>query len=380
MYSTESSGPQTGVLTPLYITLLGHFVFQGAALAMIEATGVQPNGRISPSCPGLWNDTQQLALKTLADFIHSQGGLCGIQLSHGGRKASTLPPLAAGRMGMSYARAAVADNGWPHDVVSPTGGVKLSWDGKGPEDSSGGYHVPKKMSQDEIRQLVVDYGKSAERAVKAGVDIVEIHAAHGYLIHQFLSPITNRRNDIYGGSFENRTRLLLDVIKRVRMVVPNCMPIFVRISATDWMEDTQLGKELGSWDEESTLQLARLLPDLGVDLLDVSSGGNHPGARFNVFDAGERQHLIASRIKGILQSEGKHLLIGTVGMITGARQARDLVESNSTGRPAVDAVSVGRQFLREPAWVLKVASELGVDVAWPAQVERARLPSTGPRM
>lgn len=372
MYSLDSSGPEIGVLTPLYVATLGHCVFKGAALAMLEATGVQPNGRISPNCPGLWNETQQHALKSLVDFIHSQGGLCGVQLSHAGRKASTLPPLLATRLGKYSAKAEAADDGWPEDVVGPTGGEAQSWDGKKPSDPSGGYHTPKEMTTDDIKDLVGNYARAAERAVKAGTDVVEIHGAHGYLLHQFLSPISNRRNDMYGGSFENRTRLLIEVTKAVRAVVPSSMPVFVRISATDWMEETPLGRQLGSWDEESTLRLARLFPDLGVDLLDVSTGGNHPDARFNVFDAGEKQHSMAVRIKKALRAEGHKLLIGTVGMITGAEQARDLVQGDATKDSGVDIISVGRQFLREPDWVLKVAAQLGVDVAWPAQVERLR--------
>ncbi|KAL2815739.1 NADH oxidase [Aspergillus granulosus] len=370
LYSTASSGPLQGVVTPLYITTIGHNVFKGAALAMIEATGVQPNGRISPHCPGLWNDRQQHALKSLADFIHSQGGLCGVQLSHAGRKASTLPPLAAARLGKSSARANLEDGGWPADVVAPSGG--LSWDNKGGDDPSGGYHVPREMTKQEIKELVSNYATAAERAVNAGVDVVEIHAAHGYLIHQFLSPLTNRRTDEYGGGFENRVRLLLEVTRAVRAVIPAGMPVFVRISVTDWMEDTNIGKELGSWNVESTVRLAKMLPDLGVDLLDVSSGGNHHQARFNVFDGGDKHTAIARRIKQSLIAGDQNLLVGTVGMITEPGQARDLVQSDQQGEPGVDIISLGRQFLHEPNWVLKAAAELGVDVVWPAQIERIR--------
>ncbi|OGE51653.1 hypothetical protein PENARI_c012G07858 [Penicillium arizonense] len=367
LYSIASSGPLTGVMTPLYITTIGHNVFKGAALAMIEATGVQPNGRITPHCPGLWNDAQQQGLKPIVDFIHSQGGLCGVQLSHAGRKSSTQPPLVAQQLGKSSARAFKEDNGWPDDVLGPSGGVEHSWDGKGLD-----YHVPKEMTEFEIKELVSNYAKSAERAVKAGVDVVEIHAAHGYLMNQFLSPVTNRRTDRYGGSFENRIRVLLEVIVAVRAVIPASMPVFVRVSATDWLEHTEVGKKLGSWTEESTLQLARLLPELGVDLIDVSSGGNHHQAKLTVFDGGEKHTEIALKIKQVLKAEGSKLLVGTVGLITEAKQARDLVQSGLRRGPGVDIISVGRQFLREPDWVLNVASELGVDVAWPVQLERLR--------
>lgn len=367
LYSIASSGPLTGVMTPLYITTIGHNVFKGAALAMIEATGVQPNGRITPHCPGLWNDAQEQGLKPIVEFIHSQGGLCGVQLSHAGRKSSTQPPLIAQQLGRSSARACEEDNGWPDDVLGPSGGVEHSWDGKGLD-----YHVPKEMTEPEIKALVSNYAKSAERAVAAGVDVIEIHAAHGYLINQFLSPVTNRRTDRYGGSFENRIRLLLEVIIAVREVIPTSMPVFVRVSATDWLEHTEIGKKLGSWTEKSTLQLARLLPDLGVDLIDVSSGGNHKLAELNVFDGGEKHTQIASKIKQDLDAERSKLLVGTVGLITEAKQARDLVQGGLTRGPGVDVISVGRQFLKEPDWVLKVASELGVDVAWPVQLQRLR--------
>lgn len=370
LYSTAAHGPQQGVLTPLYITTIGHNVFKGAALAMLEATGVQPNGRISPHCPGLWNSTQQQALKTLTDFIHSQGGLCGVQLSHAGRKASTLPPLAAARLGKSSARATVEDGGWPDDVVGPSCG--LSWDGKTNDDPAGGFYVPREITKQEIEQLISNYASAAERAVDAGVDVVEIHAAHGYLIHQFLSPLTNRRNDEYGGGFDNRVRLLLEVIRAVRGRVPATTPVFVRISVTDWMEDTRLGSELGTWDEESTVRLVTMLPALGVDLVDISSGGNHPLAHLNVFDGGEKHTAIARRLKQSLVSQGVSMLVGTVGMITRAEQARDLVQGGEHGQPGVDIVSIGRQFLRQPDWVLNAAAEIGVDVVWPAQIERLR--------
>jgi 2,4-dienoyl-CoA reductase-like NADH-dependent reductase (Old Yellow Enzyme family) len=255
-------------------------------------------------------------------------------------------------------------------VVGPSGG--LSWDGKDNEDPSGGYYVPREMTKYEIEELISNYASAAERAVDAGVDVVEIHAAHGYLIHQFLSPLTNRRSDGYGGGFENRVRLLVEVIRAVRKRIPATMPVFVRISLTDWMEDTSVGRELGSWDEESTVQLAKMLPALGVDLVDLSSGGNHHLARFNVFDGGKKHTAIARRIKQSLVSQRTSLLVGTVGMITEAKQARDLVQGDKEGNRGVDIVSIGRQFLRQPDWVLNAAAEIGVDVVWPAQIERIR--------
>ena len=376
-YSCAPSGPQTGVLTPLYLATIGHFAYKGAALAMMEATGVQPNGRISVNCPGLWNDAQAEGLKTIVDFVHSQGGLIGVQLSHAGRKGSTLAPWIAARLGKSSARADSAHGGWPEDVVGPMSGAANSWDGKGKDDPTGGYCEPRKMTEKDIKEMVVDWGKAAQRAVAAGVDTIEIHAAHGYLIHQFLSPLSNRRDDKYGGNFDNNIRVLVEVIQAVRAAIPTTMPLFVRISATDWMEESDLGKELGSWDVESTIRLAKMLPDLGVDVLDVSSAANHPAGRLTVFSAGEEQLKIAARIRKAVKDAGKHLLIGAVGMVTGAKQARDLVDDkNQEGNATADMIFIARQFLREPELVLNAAEELGVDVAWPIQIARAQIPRT----
>lgn len=370
-YSCAASGPQTGVFTPLYYTTIGHYAFRGAALVMLEATGVTPNGRISVNCPGIWNDAQRDALKNLADFVHSQGGLIGLQLGHAGRKASTLAPWVATRMDQGSAKADESQGGWPDDVVGPSGGLDFVWDGKASQDPKGGFWEPREMSIGEISNLIRSFAKAAERAVWAGVDVLEVHVAHGYLLHQFVSPITNQRKDKYGGSFENRIRLVLEIIQAVRDVIPESMPLFVRLSATDWMEKSTLGKDLGSWDVPSTIRLAKLLPDLGVDVLDVSSAGNHPQAAHNVFDAGREQAAIAARVKGALERAGKRMIIGTVGEITDAIQARDLVQEGAAG--SVDLISVGRQFLKEPGWVLKVAQELGVDVAWPQFISRPQI-------
>jgi 2,4-dienoyl-CoA reductase-like NADH-dependent reductase (Old Yellow Enzyme family) len=248
---------------------------------------------------------------------------------------------------------------------------------------------------------VLDWARAADRAVKAGIDVIEIHAAHGYLIHQFLSPITNQRTDRYGGSFENRIRLLVEIVTAIRNVIPQTMPLYLRISSTEWMEDTESGNKFGTWDVESSIRLARLLPDLGVDLLDVSSGGNNPLQRINPFDSKDYQTRIASRIRAEVKKEGKSLLIGAVGLITEADQAKNIVEdggavvprsadveiakeaqaavgmteAQSGNEPMADVVLVARQFLREPEWVLRVAWQLGVDVAWPNQFLRIRFPN-----
>ncbi|KIV95879.1 hypothetical protein PV10_03480 [Exophiala mesophila] len=397
-YSTAPSGPDTGKLTDYHIATLGHYALKGASLVFVEATGVQPNGRISPNCPGLWSDEQTASFKRVSDFIKSQGALSGIQLAHAGRKASTVPPWVAGKLGKpAGARATKEVGGWPENVVGPTGGSEQVWDGKGDDET--GFWAPRQLSVSDIKELVNDFAQAARRSVEAGMDVIEIHAAHGYLLHQFLSPVTNRRNDQYGGSFENRTRVLVEVLEAVRKAIPSSMPLFLRVSSTEWLEDTEIGKALGSWTVEDTIKLARLLPDLGVDLLDVSSGGNHPQQRINMFASKDYQTKIANQIRKDLRGSNLQLLVGAVGLITEAEQARNIVDDTGVAttsqepnigeeaaaakemtqkspnhEPMADVVLVARQFLREPEWVLRVAWKLGVDVAWPNQFLRVRFP------
>ncbi|KAK5130622.1 hypothetical protein LTR08_001881 [Meristemomyces frigidus] len=405
-YSTAESGPQIGCLTPYHVATLGHYALKGAALVFIEATGVQPNGRITPNCPGLWSDDQIPGVKAVAEMCHAQGALCGIQLAHAGRKASTVAPFVAEKFGRRSVRATQEVGGWPADVVGPSGGEAFVWDGSAVEDESGGYWPPRELTVGEIEEMVEEWGRAAGRAVRAGVDVIEIHGAHGYLIHQFLSPISNRRTDAYGGSFANRSRLLLSIIERVQAAVPASTPIFLRLSATEWMEETDLGKELGSWTVDDSIAIAKLAADAGVDLLDVSSGGNHPQQRINMFESKDYQTRIAAQIRWELQLTGRTMLIGAVGLITEAEQARDIVDvqqsetsglpkdaapdvstitkeaqaaleitdSRSGKEPSADVILVARQFMREPEWVLKIAWQLGVEVAWPAQFNRVRFP------
>ncbi len=405
-FSTASHGPSTGALTDYHIATLGHYALKGAALVFVEATGVQANGRISPNCPGLWSDSQIPALRRVSDFIKSQGSLSGIQLAHAGRKASTCASWIAGAQRTQggkkkiSVRADADVGGWPDDVVGPMDGEAWTWDGKKVSDESGGFYAPRGLSEEEISQLVQDWASAAQRAVNAGIDVIEIHAAHGYLLNQFLSPVTNQRTDKYGGSFENRTRLLVEIIEVIRKVIPETMPLYLRISSTEWMEETDEGKKFGSWDVDSSIRLAKLLPGLGVDLLDVSSGGNHPAQRINMFDSKDYQTRIAARIRTELKKESLNLLIGAVGLITEADQARDILEeggSVSNGNvngdiakeaqiavgmtearagkePQADVILVARQFMREPEWVLRVAWQLGVEVGWPSQFLRTRFP------
>jgi 2,4-dienoyl-CoA reductase-like NADH-dependent reductase (Old Yellow Enzyme family) len=257
--------------------------------------------------------------------------------------------------------------GWPEDVM---GASAIRW--------GEGFAMPREMSKEDIRDVVEGFAQAARRSVDAGVDVIEIHGAHGYLISSFLSPISNRRTDEYGGSFENRIRLLVEVIKAIREVIPQGMPLLVRVSSTEWME--QQAEE--SWDVESTIRLAKLLPALGVDLLDVSSGGSSEKQAVTPFN--NYQVGIAGRIREELYKSGiKDLLIGAVGMITEAEAAKEIVEKGkgdglveiedeNGGIAKADIVLVARQFLREPEWVLRVAYRLGIKVQWPLQYSRGQ--------
>lgn len=397
-YSTAAFGADTGALTDYHIATLGHYALKGAALVFVEATGVQANGRISPNCPGLWSDAQIPALRRVSDFIKSQGSQSGIQLAHAGRKASTSAAWLAGSKGGSKVslRADAGVGGWPTNVVGPMGGEEWTWDGKSSTDDAGGFWVPRALSENDIEELVADWASAAKRAVHAGIDVIEIHAAHGYLLGQFLSPVTNQRTDKYGGSFENRIRLLVEIVQAIRKVIPETMPLYLRVSSTEWLENTDIGKKLGSWDVESSIKLAKLLPALGVDLLDVSSGGNHPQQQINMFNSKDYQIRIAARIRAELSKTGEKLLIGAVGLITEAEQAKDILEAGGTKKdveiekeaqaavtmtepadgkePMADVILVARQFMREPEWVLRVAWKLDLDVAWPNQFLRVRFP------
>lgn len=389
-YSAAAEGPEVGTMTDYHLVTLGHYALKGAALVFTEATGVQPNGRITPHCPGLWSDSQVDGLKRVCDFVKSQGALSGVQLGHAGRKSSTVPPWIAVQEDRLSMRAGIEAGGWPQDVVGPMGGPHHSWDELGLAQE-GGFFPPRQLGIAEIQEIVRAFAASAKRAVQAGIDVIEIHGAHGYLIFQFLSPITNRRTDEYGGSFENRIRLLTEVIQAIRAEIPRDMPLFLRISSTEWMEKTELGRKYGSWDVQSTMKLAVLLPSLGIDLLDVSSGGNHPQQQIQMMSSKDYQTRIANQIRQTVKKAGLNLLIGAVGLITEADQAKKIVQQareNATGedaitardmtqaqgdqQPMADVVLVARQFLREPEWVLKVAWELGVDVAWPSQFWKVR--------
>lgn len=364
MYSADD-----GHLTDFHLVHLGSFAMRGTALTIVEATSVTPNGRISPEDSGLWKDSQIAPLRRITDFIHSQGQKAAIQLAHAGRKASTIAPWHATSGKRDLAGSEVG--GWPDDIWGPSA-----------IPFAEGYGSPKEMTVQQIEGLVQSFVDAAKRAVAAGFDVIEVHGAHGYLLTEFLSPISNKRTDAYGGSFEKRTRLLLDVVKAVRATIPESMPLFVRISATEWME--WAGHE--SWDLPQSIQLAHLLADLGVDLLDVSSGGNSAEQQIKIHPY--YQVSLAGQIRAALQSKGKSMLIGAVGMITNAEMARSIVQdgklaTNGTQNSTIevseehgqttqaDLVLMARQYLREPEFVLRTAHHLGVEVKWPIQYHRA---------
>jgi 2,4-dienoyl-CoA reductase-like NADH-dependent reductase (Old Yellow Enzyme family) len=326
-YSAENGHPTTW-----HLVHLGSRAVGGAALVMAEATGVQAIGRISPADTGIYLDSHVQAWKPIVDFIRGQGAIAGIQLAHAGRKGSTAAPWLGGKAVPLDAR------GWTPVAPSP---VRFD----------DGYPTPKELTTTEIDQVVSDFQASARRALRAGFQIIEIHAAHGYLLHEFYSPLSNARNDNYGGSFENRIRLLLRVVEAVRAVWPQTQPVFVRISATDWKE--------GGWDLPQSVELCRWLKQAGVDLVDVSSGGNVAGVPIPV-GPGYQVEFAAT-----IRREAK-LATGAVGMITDPVQAETIVSAGQS-----DLVFLAREMLRDPYWPRRAAHALGAKIKPPVQYERA---------
>ncbi len=312
-----------------HLVHLGSRAAGGVALAVVEATAVTADGRITPGDLGIWKDDHIEPLERIAKFVHRQGAVAGIQLAHAGRKASCDLPWNGGA-GLKTPE----QGGWP--VVAPSA-VQFA------EESP----VPVPLDEAGIDQIVTAFENGARRALTAGFKVIEIHAAHGYLLHEFLSPLSNHRNDQYGGSLENRMRLLLRVVERLRALMPQKTPLFVRISATDWVE--------GGWDIEQTIELARRLKTSGVDLIDVSSGGMVPYARIPVSKG--YQVPFARRIR-----EGADIRTGAVGLITDPHHADEII----TGGDA-NMVFIAREMLREPYWALKAQQALGEEPSWPTQ-------------
>ena len=311
---------------------LESFATGGAGLIMVEATGVNPKGRISVACPGIWNNELASAFTPMVNFAHDMGSKMGIQLAHAGRKASSMRPWD------DHQNASEAEGGWI--AVAPSA---IAFEG---------YPTPQELTIEEIEATIQDFISAAKSAVAAGFDVLEIHSAHGYLLHEFLSPLSNLRIDKYGGNFEGRTRFLREVVSGIRAVVPSTVPLFVRISATDWVD--------GGWDLAQSIELAIILADLGVDLIDVSTGGNVPGVKIPVGPG--YQVPFADEIR-----KASGVLTSSVGLITDAAQAEDILASGKA-----DAVMLGREMLRNPRWPLHAAEELGEVIAWPLPYERAR--------
>jgi 2,4-dienoyl-CoA reductase-like NADH-dependent reductase (Old Yellow Enzyme family) len=310
----------------------GSFAIGRAGLVLSEATAVVPEGRIAPQDTGLWNEDQARAWAPIIEFSHSQGVPFGVQLAHAGRKASTYAPwLGAGT------------------VPGDQGG----WTTSGPSATAfGDYAVPLAMPKADLVRTREAFAAAARRADAIGADVVELHGAHGYLLHQFLSPLSNLRDDEYGGSLENRMRYPLEVVEAVRSAWPDDKPLLLRVSATDWVD--------GGWDVESTIVLAREAHARGVDLVDVSSAGLD--ARQQIALAPGYQVPFAARVRA-----EAGVATAAVGLITEAAQAEEVV---ATGQ--ADAVLLARAMLRDPHWSLRAAHELGADIAWPVQYERAR--------
>jgi 2,4-dienoyl-CoA reductase-like NADH-dependent reductase (Old Yellow Enzyme family) len=323
-----------GVPQDWHLAHLGALAVGGAGLVFTEATSVTANGRISPVDTGIWNDEQLTAWERIVRFVRSQQAVPGIQLAHAGRKASTQPPW----IGRRYV--APEDGGW-EDVVAPSA------------VAFGDYRTPEALDTAELPDIVEAFADGARRALAAGFEVAEIHSAHGYLLHEFLSPLSNQRTDDYGGSFDNRTRLVLEVADAVRAEWPERQPLFVRLSATDWVE--------GGWDPDQTVELARRLREHGVDLIDCSSGGISQDAKIPVGPG--YQVPFAARVR-----KEAEIPTGSVGLITAPRQAEAIIADGEA-----DAVLLARAMLRNPHWPQQAARELGADVRWPNQYLRARL-------
>ncbi|MGA1812361.1 MULTISPECIES: NADH:flavin oxidoreductase/NADH oxidase [unclassified Frondihabitans] len=329
-YSAENFDGMPGTW---HLVHLGSFARGGAGAIITEATAVVPEGRISPQDLGIWNDAQRDAFRPIVDFVHSQGSAIGVQLAHAGRKAST-PRTWDDQVGTLNE----SQHGWKTVGPSP-----IAFDG---------YDVPRELTTEEVRGVVQAFVDGAVRSQQAGFDFVELHAAHGYLMHEFLSPLSNQRTDEFGGSLENRARIVVDAVRGIRAATGDDFPILVRFSATDWTE--------GGWDEASTAIVSGWARDAGADLFDISSGGNVAKAEIPV-GLGYQVPLAAS-VRADAEVE-----TGAVGLIIGAEQAQAIVADGES-----DVVFVGREFLRDPHFALRVAAELGVDLPYyPQQYHRA---------
>jgi len=316
-----------------HLVHLGSRAIGGAGLVITEATAVSPEGRITFADLGIYKDEHIVKLKEITDFIHQHGAIAGVQLAHAGRKASHVQPWNGGAQIPSDHQ-----NGWK--AVAPSA-----------IPFTGNEEAPFELDKAGIEKIKADFKAAALRATKAGFKVIELHAAHGYLINEFLSPLSNRRTDEYGGLFENRVRLLLEIIETVQKTWPADNPLFVRISSTDWTE--------GGWTIEDSVTLAEILKDRGVDLVDCSSGGNISTAKIPLKPGYQVEFSEAVRTTGILT--------GAVGLITEPKQADDLIKNGQA-----DLIFLAREMLRDPHFPLRAAHQLGHEVKWPVQYERAK--------
>jgi 2,4-dienoyl-CoA reductase-like NADH-dependent reductase (Old Yellow Enzyme family) len=323
-----------GVPTDWHLVHLGSRAVGGAGLIITEATAVSPEGRISPDDTGIWNIEQVNAYKRITEFIKLQSSVPGIQLAHAGRKGSTYSPWKG------TGKVTIENGGWLTLAPSP-----ISFADNFPD--------PKEMDEKKIKLVIDQFGKAAQRSIDAGFEVIELHFAHGYLIHEFLSQLSNKRTDQYGGSLENRCRFAIEIAKSVRSAIPDTTPLLARISSTDWVD--------GGWDIDQSVQLARWLKDVGIDLIDCSSGGIVPNAKIPAEPG--YQILFAQRIK-----KEANILTGGVGLITTAEQAEQIVKSGHA-----DIVLLAREMLRDPYWSLHAAKKLNVDLEdFPKQYLRAK--------
>jgi 2,4-dienoyl-CoA reductase-like NADH-dependent reductase (Old Yellow Enzyme family) len=332
-YSAAPEGPETGVPADWHFAHYAARAAGGTGLIIVEATAVSPQGRISPYDLGIWNDTQVEAFRRITRFLTAQGTVPAIQLAHAGRKASTDRPWKGG------APVGPDEHGWQPVAPSP-----LAFDDRHP--------VPDELTIGQIKDVVEQFAAAARRAIAAGFEIAEIHGAHGYLINEFLSPHSNHRTDAYGGSYENRTRFALEVVDAVREVWPDDKPLFFRVSATEWLDD-------GGWTADDTVRFAADLRAHGIDLLDVSTGGNASGVRIPTTPG--YQVPFAARVRNETS-----LPVAAVGLITDVEQAEKILANGEA-----DAVLLGRELLRTPSWARHAARELGGEVRVPDQYHRS---------
>ena len=317
-----------------HLVHLGSRAVGGAGLIITEAAAVSPEGRITPKDLGIWKDEHIAGLKRINDFIHQQNAISGIQLAHAGRKSSHTESWHGSRL------------------ILPT--ENEGWERVAPSDISyeEGTLAPLALDLEGIEKVIDDFRKATQRSVDAGFKVLEIHAAHGYLIHQFLSPLSNKRTDNYGGTFENRIRILIEIIEVVNEVWPQNLPLFVRISATDWAD--------GGWDLEQSIQLSKLLKEKNVDLIDCSTGGLVPYQKIDSKPLYQVPFAVA--IKKEVQ-----ILTGAVGLITTSKESEAILENQQA-----DLIFMAREFLRDPYFALRAAHELDEAVKWPLQYERAK--------